>query len=149
LCVWYIWSTHLGTQLIRFLDCGTQLVRPLFPNADIASRGLGGDRQGPTSVYCVRNVVALGDAREGKWRGSWRMEWVASTLTRSQSVVYPALLTLMRTPRLPAVDWTDVYTSLARWIKTHVTASSITPHGLNDFNSEEYNHHPLLTLFLI
>ena len=58
-------------------------------------------------VYCVRNVVAHGDAREGKWRGNWRMEWVASTLTRSRSVVYTALLTLMRAPRLPAVDWTD------------------------------------------
>jgi len=26
------------------------------------------------------NVVTHGDAREGKWRGNWRMEWVASTL---------------------------------------------------------------------
>jgi len=26
------------------------------------------------------NVMAHGDAREGKWRGNWRMEWVASTL---------------------------------------------------------------------
>jgi len=52
-------------------------------------------------------VVAHGDAREGKWRGNWRMEWVASTLTRPRNVVHPALLTLMRTPRLPAVDWTE------------------------------------------
>ena len=59
------------------------------------------------NVYCVGNVVAHGDAREGKWRGNWRMEWVASTLTRPRNVVYPALLTLMRTHRLPAVDWTD------------------------------------------
>jgi len=51
--------------------------------------------------------MAHGDAREGKWRGNWRMEWVACTLKLSQNVVYPALLTLMRTPRLPAVDWTD------------------------------------------
>jgi hypothetical protein len=58
-------------------------------------------------VYCVRNVMAHGDAREGKWRGNWRMKWVASTLTRRRNVVYPALLTLMRTPRLPAVHWTD------------------------------------------
>ena len=58
-------------------------------------------------VYCVWNVVAHGDAREGKWRGNWRMEWVASTITQPRNVVYPALLTLMRTPRLPAVDWTD------------------------------------------
>jgi len=26
------------------------------------------------------NVMAHGDAREGKWRENWRMEWVASTL---------------------------------------------------------------------
>ena len=26
------------------------------------------------------NVIAHGDAREEKWRGNWRMEWVASTL---------------------------------------------------------------------
>jgi len=26
------------------------------------------------------NVMAHGDTREGKWRGDWRMEWVASTL---------------------------------------------------------------------
>jgi len=26
------------------------------------------------------NVMAHGDAREGKWRGKWQMEWVASTL---------------------------------------------------------------------
>jgi hypothetical protein len=26
------------------------------------------------------NVMAHGDAREGKWIGNWRMEWVASTL---------------------------------------------------------------------
>jgi len=26
------------------------------------------------------NVMAHGDARERKWRGNWRMEWVASTL---------------------------------------------------------------------
>ena len=38
-------------------------------------------------VYCVHltfeesswNVMAHGDAREGKWRGNWRMEWAAST----------------------------------------------------------------------
>ena len=37
--------------------------------------------------YCIHtvvdsswNVMAHGDAREGKWRGNWRMEWVASTL---------------------------------------------------------------------
>jgi len=61
-------------------------------------------------VFCVEfvwNLMAYGEAREGKWRGNWRMEWVASTLTLPQNVVYPVLLTLMRTPRLLAFDWTD------------------------------------------
>jgi len=58
-------------------------------------------------VECVWNQMAHDDAWEGKWRGNWRMEWVASTLTLPQNVVYPALLTLMHTPRLSAVDWTD------------------------------------------
>ena len=50
------------------------------------------------------NVMSHGDAREGKWKGNWRMEWVDSTLhTTSEHGVLP----LMRTPRLPVVDWTD------------------------------------------
>jgi len=61
---------------------------------------------------CVWNLMAHGDAREGKWRGNWRMEWVASTLTLPRNVVYPALLPLMRTTRLPAVDWTDTPANL-------------------------------------
>ena len=60
----------------------------------------------------VRNLMAHGDAREGKWRGNWWIEWVASTLTTPPNMVYPALLKLMRTPRLPAVDWTDAPTDL-------------------------------------
>ena len=32
------------------------------------------------SVQSSCNVMENGDAREGKWRGSWWMEWVASTL---------------------------------------------------------------------
>jgi hypothetical protein len=53
------------------------------------------------------NVTAHCDAREGKWRGNWRMEWLANILTLSRNMVYPALLPLMRTPRLPVVEWTD------------------------------------------
>jgi len=63
-------------------------------------------------VEVVRNLVAHGDAREGKWKGNWGMEWVASTLTLPRNVVYPALLKLMGTPRLPVVDWTDALTDL-------------------------------------
>ena len=35
------------------------------------------------------------------------MEWVPSTLTRPRNVVYSPLLTLIQTPRLPAVDCPD------------------------------------------
>ena len=43
-------------------------------------------RVNKSNCYCVMlvdgvwYVMAHGDAREGKWRGNWRMEWVASTL---------------------------------------------------------------------
>ena len=63
-------------------------------------------------VELVRNLVAHGDAREVKWRGNWRMKCVASTLTPPPNVVYPALLKLMGTTRLPVVDWTDAPTDL-------------------------------------
>ena len=33
-----------------------------------------------TVVESSWNVMTHGDAREGTWRGKWRMEWVASTL---------------------------------------------------------------------
>ena len=35
---------------------------------------------GKTALDPSWNVMAYGDVREGKWRGNWRMEWVASTL---------------------------------------------------------------------
>jgi len=56
--------------------------------------------------------MAHGDAGEGKWRGNWRMEWVASILTPPPNVDYAPLLKLMHTPRLPAVEWTDAPTDL-------------------------------------
>jgi len=40
-------------------------------------------------VHRSWNVMAHGDAREGKWRVNWRMEWVASTLhTTSENGVF-------------------------------------------------------------
>jgi len=51
--------------------------------------------------------MAHGGAREGKWRGNMWMEWVASNLALYRKTVYPALLPLTRTHRLPAADWTE------------------------------------------
>ena len=43
-----------------------------------------------------------------------------------------------------------VHTSPTRWIKTHhTTASVITPHRLNDFNSQDFNHYTFLTCIYI
>ena len=56
-------------------------------------------------VEAVRNVMAHGDAWEGKWWGNRRLERVATTLALylGTSMVCP----LIRTPRLPIVDRTD------------------------------------------
>jgi hypothetical protein len=48
------------------------------------------------------NVMADGDAREGKWRGNWRMEWVASILHTTSELGVSRITTV------------DVHTSAAR-----------------------------------
>jgi len=65
------------------------------------------DITGLCVVEWKRNLVAHGEAREEKWRVKRRMEWVVSSPALYRSTVHPALLPLMRTPRLPAVDWTE------------------------------------------
>ena len=53
--------------------------------------------------------MAHGDPREGKWRGgNRRMGWGKQYSSHYHGTwCIPASLPLMRTPRLPAVDWTD------------------------------------------
>ena len=95
-----------------------------------------------TGVELVRNLVAHGDEREGKWRGNWRMEWVASTLTPSPNMVYPASLKLMRTPRLPAVDWTDapaVLNGLVRFgERRNLVSARVPSRSARAINQNEY-----------
>jgi len=59
------------------------------------------------AVVSSWNVMAHGEARKGKWRetGEWSGWSVSFTLPRN--FVYPALLPLIRTPRLPVIDWTE------------------------------------------
>ena len=66
----------------------------------------------PTYIQLGRVRLKPVCTRWRKWRRNWRMELVASTLTLPRNMVYPALLPLMHTPRLPAVDWTDAPTDL-------------------------------------
>jgi hypothetical protein len=60
----------------------------MWPNAELLNVSVGAT---DSSCPCISNtacspiesnwnVMAHGDAREGKWRGNWRMEWLASTL---------------------------------------------------------------------
>ena len=46
-----------------------------------------------TMVQSSWNVKAHGDAREGKWRGNWRMQWVASTLHTTSEHGVPSITT--------------------------------------------------------
>ena len=80
------------------------------------------------------NVMAHGDAREGKWRGNWQMEWVSSTLTLPRNMVYPALLPLMRTPRLPVVDWTDALAYLNGLVRFSERRNLVSARVLSHFN---------------
>ena len=68
------------------------------------------DLQDSCSVEWKRNLVAHGDAREEKWSGKRRMEWVASSLQldSEQSIqCYYNRSPPTRTPRKPVLDWTD------------------------------------------
>ena len=59
------------------------------------------------SVEAVWNLMAHGDAWEGKWRGNRRLERVATTLALCSEHGLSMVCPLIRIPRLPAVDWTD------------------------------------------
>jgi len=74
----------------KLLYTTTNKVRPIW-------------KEGVTSeVESTWNLMAHGDAREGKWRGNWRMQWVSSTLhTTSEHYRWCTHL------GCPVVDWTD------------------------------------------
>ena len=59
-CTWC--CVHTATTVIWNVQTAIRLYQPLF------------------EVESSWNVMAHGDAREGKWRGNWRKEWVASTI---------------------------------------------------------------------
>ena len=61
-------SCEHGTELL------VSIIRGIYWQAEklLASQ----ERSCPIELELVWNLVAHGDAREGKWRGNWRMEWV-------------------------------------------------------------------------
>jgi len=48
---------------------------------------------GNNPVESSWNVMTHGDAREGKWRGNWRMEWVTNTLHTTSEHGLPSITT--------------------------------------------------------
>ena len=57
-----------------------------------------------------------GGAREGKWRGNWRMQCVASTLhTTSEHGVSSITTADAHTSAVPVVDWTDAPAGWFKW----------------------------------
>jgi hypothetical protein len=62
------------------------------------------------------------------------MEWVASTLhTTSEHGVYPALLPLMRTTRLPVVDCTDAPADLNGLVRSAVRRNLVSVYVTSHF----------------
>ena len=80
-----LWLHRVRGDYCRFIICKWH---SLFKYTNLAYFKLSTWRL--LMLELVRNLVAHGDAREGKWRGNWRMEWVASILTPPSNVVYPA-----------------------------------------------------------
>ena len=67
-CSWGVVFIHLSP----LIDTHTEGRIPL-------NEGIG-KSQMSLALDSSWNVMAHGEAREGKWRGNWRMQWVASTL---------------------------------------------------------------------
>jgi hypothetical protein len=102
----------------------------------------------PIVLESCWNVMAHGDAREGKWRENWPMEWVASTLTLPRNMVYPALLPLMRTPRLPVVDRTDTPADLNRLVRFDERRNLVSARVPSHFKRSLHNIGDYLSDFL-
>jgi hypothetical protein len=111
------------------------------------SNSLGRSTAELTDVECVWNLMAHGDAQEGKCRGNWRMEWVDSTLTLPRNVVYAALLPPMRTPRLPAVDWTDAPTDLNGLVRFGERRNLVSAHVPSHFKRTIIHNAQPLTMY--
>ena len=62
------------------------------------------------------NVMAHDDAREGKWRGNWRMEWVASTRHTASEHGVSSITTITtadaHTTAASSHNWTDALADL-------------------------------------
>jgi len=77
------------------------------------------------------HAVTHGRGSEGE-TGECSGQPVPFTLT--QNMVYPALLPLMRTPRLPVVDWTDAPADLNRLVRLAERRNLVSARVPSHFN---------------
>jgi hypothetical protein len=70
-----------------------------------------------TVVESIWNVMAHGDAREGMWRGNWRMEWVTSTLHTTSEHGVSSITTADAHTSAAIVGWTDAPTDLKKRVR--------------------------------
>jgi len=85
-----------------------------------------------TSIESSWNVMAHGDALEGKWRGNWQMEWVASTIHTTSEHGVSSITTvdahiLAASSRL---NWTDApanLNGLVRFVERRNLVSACVP----------------------
>jgi hypothetical protein len=99
------------------------------------------------------NVMAHGDAREGKWRGNCRMEWVASTLhTTSEHGVSSFTTTVARTSaassrlnwRPRRFKWTRPF---RRKTKSGFCACAVLPVTTRDRRVPEWHCHAIRDVY--
>ena len=89
-----------------------RMLKPIGSNTS-SHRSLMSSYSHSQLLYSIWNVMADGDAQDGKWRGNWRMEWVASTLhTTSEHGVSSITTAEAHTSSVPVVDWNDVAADL-------------------------------------
>jgi hypothetical protein len=85
------------------------------------------------------NVMAHGDGREGKWGGGELANVVGKPVpfTLPRNMVCPALLPLlplMRTTRLPVVDWTDAPADLNELVRCDERLNLVSARAPSHFN---------------
>jgi hypothetical protein len=70
------WSPSPVLMTSTIMKCAEELSK----GTDCITLKAGPQASNCAAVESSWNLMARGDARKGKWRGNWRMEWVASTL---------------------------------------------------------------------
>ena len=80
------------------------------------------------------NVMARGDARQRKWSGNWRMEWVASTLHTTSEYGVSSITTADTHIRLPVVDWTDAPADLNGFVRCAERRNLVSARVPSHFN---------------